>query len=1276
MPGSPEGPPPPPPEGQTQVPETSPTTHPLPDASHHVLSETEREQALTGTHSTQQNAEVNRREEKAPLPSSSSGGVTHEQLMQLSPEERMEYVSKLPAEKWAETSKQLGVPIPMAGGADEPQLYIADRFGNVRETRAVGSEPSDILAPPEIPPRERGSVFQQALYYYEYYSSINQESLSQTDRPRLERLRNQARADVEHLVVVADQQGVLVDVRKRALDFYKKVKAAKRSERYGGRERQELIDYGRRGGYEELFWNNSTELKQLEGTFRGAARYVWDGILTEIDKEANQEEALPLNPLAALEFQRLQEQRRIDRLKEKKYITHESYYGRYWELTAENKEELIPSILDWVRDQIAEVSDTDVQSANRQIETIRETGVRILENCRVRLNSEELQDIAETDPFFLRAKALVEGVTDVLGYEKVIYKGGEEVATQYSERFASNYIAHHEAIYLENPKVALILHMLSTYKDGTYWLGQDWGVEKTGEGEIADYRRDIEEYIVEYAGTHQLFISEEAFTLDRNPVINGERKDLRYSFDDNIERILLDPGDQIRAQIAARGNTEALRKHDLRVGVSRRNKEELDAEERLGGLTAEQRQEQIRNRILQQMGLKERYSYLANLSTEARRQADQARARGDTAEENRILWKWVQDYNEYRISLRLSRWYPSGWDRVRQNIDRPTKVLDWVLSKEEFEAMFEEVELPQDPTLMNQQITQNKNDARFGFQLARSYQIFNLEDTMLGGMRTRDIDPETGKYRDEGHKVKRIFDIVQQRLEEAIAKEEAALTAAKAARDAAIASGGPVEIKSATDDLRDKIWHSNFLATHALKAIGLVEGKLPVWSYNFLDPSTLEVFTKTLADWDVEVSPGVLISHNNKPAVYEILERGRRALKEAYDEAAEEHMEGRFKVFDESGQQATSFFMAIDDFGESSPMAERPRMVSKGGVAENRKITDTRFELSTSGGVAVPENIFTLGDLGFYPRFVLMGVTDTRSYHGYIKRRNAKEFHDHKFFDVMDPVAFPRSQRAAYNARKYLVGGSLGEGRSTPGALQEPFRQAYKTADVIRSWLYGERNLDTRKMKDTVGYLVILAKWRRGENLSEDEYKNLEVLRQKTFQDFPKLDKPMQDALFESVYTALTNFSEALKAENEVVANRIGRAPRNLAYDNTLKWYAFRRAMRESMTKGLGGVKGFVVRLGYSPEIASELAIRMMETVLQDDFVILRDYERARLAQYGAELLVKGQRDEFFTDALKISGLEQFMREEGYEIIDAQGRKIRKLGEKIPEEVRKTMGQI
>lgn len=1222
------------------------------------------------------------------------------------------------------TGKEIARVLKIAGGSPD----IPDWVENLRPTGP--------------------SAFQQARANYETLLSINPANITDpARRTEFEQLLRDSETEIREFVAEADRVGILVDVRNRALGFYKLVRATKRYERWG-RDKQQVIETGKDPrGYVETFWDNSPQFKQLEGRFREVARYIWDGIISEIDKEVNHEESPSLNVVAESEFNRLKEERRIERLGEKKYTPHEYYGTTSWELTAESAEELIPAALDWTRDRIAELADTDVNTTNKALEEIRGKGVTILETCRIRLDTEEAQDVSETNPHFLRAKAMIEAVADVLGNEKVLYKGGEEIGPQYKERFASNFIGHHDAIYLENPKVAYILHKLTTHRNGTYWLGQPFNTEKPSEGEIADYRRQIEEEIVEDAATHDLF-TETVFAanMDLFPELVREPGDenrsffelrdkykLQFSFDDPLDRLLLDPNNQIRDKIAATGNQEALARHDRRVGVFKKIKERLDRRDGFAGLTPQERNQRVRLRIFQKMREKTEVGQLARLSQGSLQKLEDARVSGNVTAYDQIMWDWAKEYNDYRIKLRLPRWYPTGWDRVRIRIDRPTKVLDRSLSGEELEAMFEPIELSEQYSYSNVDIRRHIDDARFGFQLARSYQIFTMQDTMLGGMRTRLVDINTGQYTGKlpddvvsrllglidqngnvihpDWKIARIFDIVQARLEDAIAKEAADIAQAKAAGNLAA--------------LREMLVNSQFLATHVLKEIGLVEGKLPVWSYNFLDDATLDVFMKALADYGVEVAPGIPISHNNKKEFYEIMERGRRALKAEYTRAAQEHMAGTYPVFARnpdgtiSTTRARSLWKASDDWGTPGDMSERYRMVSKGGLAENRRIVDTQFETSTSGGVAVTELIPSMGDLGFYPLLVWLGVTDVRGLHGYIHRRDEVEFHHHKFFDVMDPVQHARAQRQAYIARRALVGGSLGEGKSTPGFLKEPFHGAFRSAD----WLHSQRQTaESYGMENTAKYLALmqvfrrqskysyadfLTKWsgeielgtpsgRRGKEVFREG--DIEKFRQLSYLDLDKLSKPQSDEFYEKMIGILDYFQNYCEATRDVESNRRGRAPRNWEEDNHLRWYAFRRAIREAMTRP-DPEKGFVIRLGYAPEVANEIAIRLMEAALMDGgYLILRQYEVDRRVQDGTEILAKvltddekrrgfvipderdwpNQRPEIkkALETIRRRGLLEFMREEGYKFTNNQGQVIKEiLGKKIPPLVQEIMFQ-
>ncbi len=840
--------------------------------------------------------------------------------------------------------------------------------------------------------------------------------------------------------------------------------------------------------------------------------------------------------------------------------------------------------------------------------------------------------------------------------------------------------------------------------------GQRWNEEKADEGGMAEVRREqIQQAIVEIAATHELFLSDEmtsdlyvnaqgreilgedglpigAFAYRENQGDKKNGRDLRYSFTDNIEVLLLDPENVRRQQIVATGDAEALRRHDLRVAVFRRIKEERDNEDGLGGLTPEGRKGEIRQRIVNKMkeiGAKTEDSFFTQRSIEDSDRLSAASKKGNAAEYDRILWQWLQDYNTNRLRSITQpgddikkdvMWYPSGWDRVRMSIDRPTKVLDRALSGDELMAMFEPNPLLSKLGVARSEEEQHKNEreirlkqdeARFGFQLARSYQVFHQVDTITGGMRTRLTDPNTGRYigklpdnndpnhpnrevnrrlgliNDQGQvinpdrKIARVFDIVQARLQIAIEEEEAVINAAKAEKAAAIASGNQVAIAAAIENLRDIMVDSQFLATHVLKELGMVEGKMPVFSYNFLDSATMDVFTKALADYGVEVGVvldddgnplsgviGVPISHNSKKEFYDIMERGRRALKSETDIAAREFMVGTYPLTDEQGRRAKAIFMAADDFGSDLHpviIKERNRMVNKGGVKGNRSITETRYELSTSGGVIDPELVPSFGDLGFYAFPVwLAGLTDIRSQHGYLKRRDEQEFHDHALFDVMDLVQHAKAQAAAYNARKALTGGKLTSGKETPGFLMEIFIGSFMIADTMRRWYQNDKERPiAQKMIYTNAYLNLLSEWRAGEVEADDP--RLEKLRQMTYLEMGMPVKTMTDALYETTGKVLEAYLAYTVAEKEVEENRIGNAPRNWHYDNTLKWYEFRRKLREASALG---DRGMIIRHKFAPEAGSETALNMMQYVNEEGYYyFLKDYERDRLSREGAMIL-------------------------------------------------------
>ncbi len=1301
--------------------------------------------------------------------------------------------------------------------------------------------------------KEGGSMFSVARATYEHYCRKNSRRLSPDLQIKLQNRREEAKRElinfkaaleVEPAALQEQKDGrkinvIFRDFREAVFKFYKKFKAAKSNEIYGG-DKDTVLRQARHGGdFEETMFDDSTVLKELEGDYGALLRYIYAGIAQEMDKEQHKRDIKdPLNPLAQPEFEEIKKRRARERRRDRKYETRSTHYGVIYEFSAENASELPDAVLDYTKDQIFALLKNPPEDIDKEVRKIEEESGRYLEQNRIRLIEEGL-DIPETHPEFVRAKALAKAIPIVLGYEQILYKGGEESAPAYKLKAAADYAGIEDAIYLENSKSALQMHLISTYKDGLYWLGQRWDTEKpesedyvSGEGATNDLRKEIAEEIIGYAATHELYLSDEmtrGLYLDANgdPILgedglpigaytyreggNPDGRNLRYAFDDNIERLLLDPDGSIWAdterKLRERGESQdeinkARERHNVRVAVFQRIKDGHDireglsfvtfqemadlkrqnggrfptdqqlaavaklkkdimlgqlqrqglspeqAEVRLRQVMAEHRKEGIRVRIKNQMRQQTnlRYSAIAQLTRKAQLDLEDADAKEGSIGplHDKILWKWVEDYNEYLIKIRQSRWYPSGWDRVRVNIDRPTKVLDRELSGDELMAMFELNPLTlKYPGQLSDEEKAEKNykldEARFGFQLARSYQVFHAVDTITGGMRTRLTDPITGKYigklpdnndrnhpnwevnkrlgliNDQGQvinpdrKIARVFDIVQTRLQIAIEEEEKVINQAKAERDLALASGDQARIVETRLNLRDIILNSQFVATHVLKELGLVEGKLPVWSLNFLDSTTMYVFTEALADYGVEVGefvgaenePGVLISHNSKKEFYEIMERGRRALKAEYDLAAVEFMEGRFPTKDDAGRPARSIYMDASDFGidkDPQTIQERNRIVNIGAVRGNRRITETRFELSTSGGVIDYELVSTFGDLGFYPLPVWWGVTDIRSMHGYYKRRDEKEYHDHKYADVMDPVQHAKSQAAAYKARTALTGGNLdiakATGGVTAGFLMEIFLKSTNISEVLQKHMNTAKN---QEMSDTADYASFGHRWRKSglpfaKFLQMDLNRNFtglkgktdwETLRQMTYYDFDKMPKEMANDLYFKTYEVMTYLMYYIQAEKEVVQNRIGNAPRNWQYDNTVKWYAFRRLLREAVRKG---ERGMVLRHKFSPEAASEISLRMIEIVLEDaDYVILKYYERERLAREGAQLLSRAltndqKKDGFIIpdeedwanpnmvspslrkalENIRRRGLLEFMREEGYTLYetDNSGRLV------------------
>lgn len=349
--------------------------------------------------------------------------------LEIDPDEANDLEKK--AEAWEKAAVDLSLPQVERG------LSLAERAHLKEKTAGEG-----------------GSEFSWKKNVYEYYMSLP-DRIDPTEQQALTDLRNGARIDLENLLQLADQAGVLANARVRASKFYKDFKAARRRDKWG-RDKEQTVDYALMQSYHEVFWTSSATLKPFERTLRGAAKYLFDGIVAEAYKELDNDQTPSLNVTAKEEFQKIQEQRIRNRKKESKYDVNNYYGRRSYELAAENAAELPEAALELVRDRLAEIHGTDMQTVDSALKEIRAELDQLLGTNRVHLEKDEGQkEVTEDDPDYKRAKNGFEAVTDAVGYEKIIgwdetpnWENGGEVAASYVERFAGEYIGHHDAIYL------------------------------------------------------------------------------------------------------------------------------------------------------------------------------------------------------------------------------------------------------------------------------------------------------------------------------------------------------------------------------------------------------------------------------------------------------------------------------------------------------------------------------------------------------------------------------------------------------------------------------------------------------------------------------------------------------------------------------------------------------------------------------------------------------------------------------------------------------------
>lgn len=1199
--------------------------------------------------------------------------------------------------------------------ADNPLLSQAERANIVERARSEG-----------------GSVFSIAKFTYEHYMSLP----DQADPARQQELidkRNEARDKLTDLLEAADQIGISDKARARGLKFYKEFKAARRRDKWG-RDKQQTVDYAAMQGYHEDFWSNSATLKPYEDTLKGAGKYLFDGIVAGAYKELENDQTPHLNIIAKEEFEKIQEQRIKGRKKESKYDVNNYYGRRSFELAAENAAELPEAVLELTRDRLAELPNADMQTVDKYVQGIRQEIDELLGTNRVHLEKDEEQaEVTEDNIYYRRAQAGGEALTDVVNYEKIIsfdemrwaekpeWENGGEVAASYVERFAAGYIGHHDAIYLMR-RVARILYKLRTHKEGTYWTGHPFSEEKVDLPKMREYRQQLQEEIQNDAATHELFITEQDFDkrLERELDKNGKvekgldgreiiARYLRYSFEDPVEKLLLDPGDVRRAEIIASGDAEALKRHDIRIKVFRDIKARLDRQEGWAGLSADERKEKVGERILAKMKEQSIGTVIASETSHMLGELGGTK-KGDPAYD-KILWAWVKKYNDSRAREGLqiegnADWYISGWDLVRMSIDRPEKLIDRRLTDEQLDAMYDEVDLN---SLTKEELDMLQNEVKGQFIAGRDYALLEMEDALYGGIRTRIRDLKTGEVIDPDHKTRRVFDIQQQRLEQAISEEWDYLEDLKATMRVEIEGlknqHKYEEAKAKQIELDKKILGAQFLVTHALKAAGYVDGKLPVSDGQLRSDKAINFLGEILADYGVNIAFGKRISHNSKDWLYELLERGRRGWQSELDIAVEEFMEGKYpdaEVDYDTNPASPTYGQLVPQYedpgktrvkkakeyrkdihGQEIPIEERNRIVNPGSPSEHQGIVDPQFINSTSGGLAVLEFTGKLADYLFTVPMVKLGAPHLNAFHGVLKGLDeVQALRMQRIFTSNDAVSNAKERIAAYNAKKVYGGGKTAEGKSDPGIANEPFDGAFESAD----FLIDQREFAIKhSMANLLKYLTLMQNYRNeGKDYSEflGEYHgqysyyinvpqgntmvskletekvsgfDLEKSRQMTYLDFMRLTKKEQDVFYKTLGSVFNRFQNYLEARKSCIQSRGGRALRSVNEENHKAFYEWRRKNREAVMgkrdkDGKWAKKpewGFVMRLGYSPEIASEAALHQLEAVLMDGrYAVLTREEVSLRVRTGEDILAQALTDD-----------EQ---KNGFEIVE-DGKNVRKL---------------
>lgn len=1140
---------------------------------------------------------------------------TREQLSKIPAMSRFAFLKALPPNDQLEAMRVLGLELMGSSGPD--WVNELEEANNQR------------------------SKFQETRELYENLAKMNlhRDKIPTNRRADFDQLLKDTEHEMDELVAGALANPVLAFVRKEILEKYMEatqaappvdtdsyypspVSSKTKDERL--KDIQNALGRDKNTGqynYEETFWEYGedalkekfgvgADIQALRSEYEGIASYIASRVAISIEKEFRREPLIPeddpqLVALGRVRLERVgdnyfvkdikEEARRINEDNEQKRqrerrVAHfkERLHWSPWRerfdfVWAQNADELNETVLDWLEFFQQQLPQEAAEKVNQSVQTGRQNALNALEAALHRIEIPPKSKIAK------ELRATIEGHVDVIGGVQLLESpGGFEAYTAYLEDFSNNFNPHHDAVYLRNPKAAIIHDFLSQ-NDGEICLGGPDSLEKPLDGDTKDFRADLEEKAKLYAATHELYIRKEDFDsaeLGRAEIIKEiqqlnlpseeanamyqkrlAEKMGRYSWNDEIEELLLTDQrhrDWVNNNISDPvKRAEAIAKIDGRTQVFNKIKARLDEKDGLTGLSPDARKAEIRKSIWDQMGK------FGNKTLTTR-----IKGMPPGAEQDRELWRWVKNYNSLRERNGLEGWFPTSWDMVRLSINTQTKLIDRVLSKTEFRAMVEEIDDPyaglteeqtreqmldefregfrgqlaglnltpqQEEEKIDQEVAKRaeaiririedvvfdrekrRAEAERAFTVGRAYQKFLGLDARWGGLTTR-VDAQNG-----GTKLRTISSLARDILKAKIDKEAQEIEDKVTQFALTLPNNLTQKQKEAAMTRKKRLFRRNavFAATLGLREIGIAND-LPIWNYHYYgDVSQIQAF-----------APLVGYTHNDKGYLPELLDRGRREMEAVYSHLADEYMDGKILVVQ-------------DDpiIGLHQESLERARVISEGGELAQRDVFESRFMVSTSGGVKVPDLISKIGDLGVYDLLWENGCQDLREFQGFIKRRDEVELREQSFWNIRkwaDPIKYAQRLRGAGAARTFLVGGEVKGQGWVPGTFNEPYDGLWRLRGLFAnpdSWLNGvirKRLLN----KDSEGKFIkaLMQILDKKDSDSKDPLKDMDPI--------------MLDEIVKTGGGILKNLIDYMNSRR-YVTNRAGYATKNWQYDNELIARAF-----------------------------------------------------------------------------------------------------------------------